>query len=125
MKYNGKHVVGENCDEAGKVPNSVLAFMVNPSLGAPSFVCRLIPVHSLKADFLLEQFLLLLQIIHECSGIVFLFMSDNLSVNQKLFRLLHTRFGSRGIFAVQHPIQNPVFPMLYLLYDMVHLLKNI
>ena len=41
-RFTGKHVVGEACDEPGKAASSVLAFMVNPSLGAPAFVCRLL-----------------------------------------------------------------------------------
>ena len=35
--------------------------------------------------------MLLIEIIHEAGGAVFLVMTDNLSVNQKLFKLLRER----------------------------------
>lgn len=125
ISYTGSHIVGQAADMPDKAAGSVLTFMVNTSFGAPSFVCRIVPVHSLKADFLFDQTKLVIKVLHDCGGSVFMLMSDNLSVNQKLFSLFHSTFGSKGIFAVAHPIKNPVFPLLYLLYDPVHLLKNI
>ena len=39
---------------------SMLALMVNPFFGAPTFVARLIPVHKLDANFLYEQIIQLM-----------------------------------------------------------------
>ena len=99
--------------------------MVNPSIGAPAFVARLIPVHNLKADFLYDQLTLLITIIHDAGGFVYALMSDNLRVNQQTFRLFHENFGSRNIYSIAHPVPNEVFRDLYTLYDPTHLFKNI
>ena len=54
VRYQGNHVVGFSCDEPSKAAKTVLAIMIAPSMGKPSFVCRLIPVYSLTAKFLFE-----------------------------------------------------------------------
>lgn len=52
-------------------------------------------------------------------------MTDNLTVNQKTFRLYHDRSFSSDITSIEHPITNSSFSSLFLLYDPVHLMKNI
>ena len=52
-------------------------------------------------------------------------MTDNLSVNQKTFKLFHQVFVSKGITSFVHPISNNLFEEFFLLYDPVHLMKNI
>ena len=105
--------------------NSVLALMINPSFGAPSFVARLLPVHCLKADFHYEQIETLVKLIHEAGGYVYAIMSDNLSVNQKMFTMFHQNCETLSIFSIKHPVINDKFSMLYLMYDPAHLFKNI
>ena len=59
----------------------MLALMVNPYLGAPAFVARMISVHNLTAEFLYDKVIQLINSIHCAGGYVFTLMSDNLKVN--------------------------------------------
>ena len=52
-------------------------------------------------------------------------MSDNLRVNQKVFKSFHQNFTSLNIYSVTHPIPNQKFQALYTLYDPTPLFKNI
>ena len=90
LRYQSKQVIGNAVNLDVPCPaNRVLALMINPSFGAPSFVARLLPVHCLKADFQYEQIEILVKLIHEAGGYVYSIMSDNLSVNQKMFTMFH------------------------------------
>ena len=50
-EIQGDHIVGFSHDEPSKPTRTVLAIMVAPMMGGPAFVCRLIPVYSLKHFF--------------------------------------------------------------------------
>ena len=126
LHYQGKCVLGNALNQNPSCPaSSMLAFMVNPFFGAPAFIGRLIPVHKLNADFLYEQIVQLLHCIHNNGGLVYAMMSDNLKVNQKVFKLFHQHFKSLNIYSIAHPLSNPKFRALYTLYDPTHLFKNI
>ena len=66
-----------------------------------------------------------MNVIHEVGGYVFLIMTANLSVNQKMFKVYHKENPSTAIYSIRHPIQNPIFDTLFTLYDMPHCFKNI
>lgn len=126
LRYRANHIIGHAIDSDSLQPaKKVLAMMINPSLGAPPFVARLIPVFALKGEFLYHETLSLLQSVHFYGGHVFMIMSDNLRVNQKMFKLFHANYESLSIFSTVHPVEGSVFSKLYLLYDFVHELKNI
>ena len=125
VRYQGDHIVGFPHDEPSKPARTVLAIMVSPMMGGPAFVCRLIPVYSLKHELLYEQTLKVINLIHKHYGLVFLLMCDNLRANQACFRMYNENFGEGDIFSCTHPVFNEVFKELYLLYDPTHLLKNI
>ena len=80
---------------------------------------------NLTAQFLFEQLQILINIIHESGGVVFSVMTDNLSVNQKTFRLYYDPYVSFDITSIDHPYPNSSFPSLFLLYDPIHLIINI
>ena len=107
IRYRGDKLIGYtlNTEEASPT-KTVLAILITPSLGVPSFVARLLPVTSLKGDFLYEQVNILIKIIHQDGGHCFMVMSDNYSVNQCMFSLFHKSYHSIGIFSVTHPIEN-------------------
>ena len=105
--------------------NAMFGLMVNPCFGAPAFISRLIPVCKLKAEFVFDQIVSLITCIHNSGGYVFAIMSDNLKTNQKCFTLFHNNYSSDTLWSVLHPISNDKFPVLFLLYDPVHLFKNI
>ena len=98
--------------------------MISPLMGKPSFVARLIPVYTLKHEYLYEQANLILKIVHEASD-VNMVMCDNLRTNQSMFSTFHEDHESSSIFFVKHPIENSEYDELILLYDIVHLLKSI
>ena len=58
-------------------------------------------------------------------GRVFGIMSDNLSVNQKTFKMFHEISKSIDISSVTHPFPNSKFTSLFTLYDPTHLFKNV
>ena len=95
LHYLGKYVLGNAVNEETSRPaTSMLALMANLFFGAPAFVARLIPVHKLEANFLYDQLIQLLHCILNDGGFVYALMSENLRVNQKVFKLLHQMFQS-------------------------------
>ena len=125
VRYQGNHAVGFSCDEPSKAAKTVLAIMIAPSMGKLAFVCRLIPVYSLTANFLFEQTLKVIELLHKNSGYAYLLMCDNLRTNQACFKLFQSTFGSENIYSRHHPLSNDECSMLFLLHDPSHLLKNI
>ena len=99
--------------------------MMNFMYNTPSFIARILPVTSLKSEFLMDQLMLLIEIIHEAGGAVFLVMTDNLSVNQKLFKLLREKYPINSLSSISHPLPNALFEFLRLFYDLPHMLKNV
>ena len=69
--------------------------------------------------------MLLIEIIHQARGAVFLVMTDNLSVNQKLFILLREKYPINSLTSITHPLPNALFEFLRLFYDPAHMLKNV
>ena len=61
-----------------------------------------------------------MNVIHEVCGYVFLIMTDNSSVYQKMFQVYHKENPSMVIYSIRHPINNPIFDTLFTLYDMPH-----
>ena len=55
VRYQVNHIIGLYHDEPTKAARTILAIMIAPVMGDPAFVCRRIPVHSLKHDLNLEQ----------------------------------------------------------------------
>ena len=123
--FVGTHVIGFGVDDPTKPAKTMLGLMVCPMNGAPSFIARLIPVCSLKADFLYEQTVPLIKIVHECGGFVFLLMTDNLKANITFYNSLAKEYTCINSYSVKHPVNNELFKELYTLFDPIHLFKNI
>ena len=51
--------------------------------------------------------------------------NNNLSINQKMFKMLHQNYHDESITVIEHPFENTYFKSLSLLYDLTHALKNI
>ena len=93
IEFRGDHTVGMAVNQGQLCPaKTVLTIMNNPIFSAHAFVARLLQVNNLAAEFLFEQLPILINIIHESSEEVFALMTDNLTVNQKTFRLYHERY---------------------------------
>ena len=125
IRYQGNHVIGFSTDEPTKRARTVLAIMIAPSMGKPAFVCRLIPMFSLKAAFLFEETKKVINLIHKHGGYSFLLLSDNLRTNQACFTMYQQTFGSNDVYSCNHPVSNDQFSVLFLLYGPPNLLKNI
>ena len=104
---------------------TVLALMINFVCHTPAFVARLSPVLNLKHEYLLNIILDLVKTIHKAGVYIFSVVTDNLSMNQKVFKILWEMYTPLTICSVEHPIENTNFPDLYTLYDTTHLIKNI
>ena len=84
-------------------------------IGAPALISKMWPIAKLISPFLYEQIRLTIDAINQSSGIVKAVICDDNSNNQAFFRLFD---------------EEPQEPWLtkggiYLLYEFVHLLKNI
>ena len=126
IRFRASHVLGfaQNHDTP-IAAKTVLALMINFLRGKPAFVARLSPVRDLGHQYLFDELVRLLKVIHKAGGYVFGVVTDNLSVNQKTFKDFQTSYTSQSICSVDHPISNTQFSSFYTLYDTTHLLKNI
>ena len=52
IRYQGNHIIGFATD-SDKPARKMLALMVCPIFGAPTFVARFIPIYSLSAELIL------------------------------------------------------------------------
>ena len=77
VRYRGGHVVGSSVDQHNKAAKTVFALVIDSLMGAPAFVARLLPIFSLKSDLLFEQIEILVKLIHDADGYLYLVMSDN------------------------------------------------
>ena len=59
-----------------------------------------------------------LKVVHDAGGRVFSLMCDDLSVNQKTYKMFYEVYESLGISSVVHPHKNSKFDALYLLHDL-------
>ena len=125
VRFAGNKIIGMAVDDTTKPAKTCLAIMVNFLLGQPAFVARIVPVHSLKGDFLTEILLNVCRILNQEGAVITSVMTDNLSVNRKMFNLLHEQFGTHDICSINHPFENDYLKCLFVFSDPVHLFKNI
>uniref|UniRef100_A0A1I8JBV1 Transposable element P transposase n=1 Tax=Macrostomum lignano TaxID=282301 RepID=A0A1I8JBV1_9PLAT len=121
LRFSGCHTIGYSEDAPRQIARTVLALMVKSFMGGPAYVARLIPIYSLQPAFLYDQVVHLVQLIHQLGGTVVSLICDNHFTNRNCFQLL------QGDSAVPWLAKNPADPdqPLFLLYDPVHLMKNI
>lgn len=121
IRYRGGHLLGQATDDSSEVARTILAIMIKPMMGAPAFVCRLIPIHKLSAEFLHRTLCEVIHVIHRNSGRVLGLMSDNHPTNRRCYSLF--REGVEGDKWIgKNPADDTT---LYLLNDPVHLLKSV
>ena len=105
-----------------KLATTLLAVMVKCFFTGKTFLVALIPCHALNAEFLFKTVSDTIKNIENCQGKVWGLIWDNNRINQKC----------SGMFTIKEDakpwiVNNPVDPdrPLFLLYDTVHLLKNL
>ena len=97
---------------------TVLAIMIAPITGAPTFACRLIPVYCLKHDLILEKTQKSSTLIYQKGGHTFLLMTDNLRATQACFNLSKEMFGSTAAWKLSKygVISGPHLDTFYVVY---------
>ena len=114
LQYHGGTVFGKADNNPNVLAKTVLSFMVVTLFGGPKFLWKMLPVCEIDSNFLFEQTNFLLSAIKAAGGNVVCIVWDGNRVNQAFFK----KFETDGV-----PWRTK--DNIYLLYDFVHLLKNI
>ena len=115
MTYHGGTVFGKAVNNPSLLANAVLGLMLDCLLGGPTFLSKMIPVTKLTANFLRKQIDELMLAISESNGTVLALICDNNRTNQSLFNKIPTLPNKPWRTSKD----------LFLLYDYVHIVKNI
>lgn len=113
LLHHGGTVFGKALNKPEKLANTLLCFMLVCMFGGPKSIIKMLLVKELDADFQFEQTMLLLDTIRKAWGDVLAIVCDGNRVNQAFFKKFDTDkpwLTNDGLF---------------LLYDFVHLIKNI
>ena len=119
---SGGELFGYSEDKPDEMANTLLAIMVKCFFTKKKYVISLIPVHALNSANLYAYINGALELMHKCGGLVVALINDNNRVNQSFFGMFRPLNEDKP-WIVHSPF-NPDVP-LYLMYDSVHLLKNI
>ena len=112
LQYHGGILFGKAVNHPSKLANTVLSFMVITLFGGPKFLCKMLPVCNLSANFVFEQTNLLFDAIENAGGKVtswFVMATGWIKLFSKCLILFH------------HGVRQ----MMFLLFDFVHLFKCI
>ena len=114
LLYHGETLFERSTGDPQSLAKTVLGVIISCMFGGPTFISKMLPIAKLNSPFLYEQIRLTIDAINQ-SSIVKTVICDGNRNNQAFFRLFDTE---------------PQQPWLtkggmYLLYDFVHLLKNI
>lgn len=115
LLYHGGKIFGKGADDPKCLAKTVLGIMVSCLYGGPNFQSKVQPIAKLTLYFLKEEVDGSIDNIHKAGGTVKAVICDGNRNNQSLFKAYDT---------------TPETPWLtkdglFLLYDPVHLLKNI
>ena len=89
LQYHGGILFGKAVNHPSKLANTVLSFMVITLFGGPKFLCKMLPVCNLSANFVFEQTNLLFDAIENAGGKVVaqIVICDGNRVNQAFFKM--------------------------------------
>ena len=113
LQYHGGIVFGKAVNNPNLLANTVLSFMIVSLFGGPKFLCRMLPVRGLDAHFVYEQANLILDAIKCAGGNTVAIICDANRVNQKFYTMFDRDYPWR------------TKDNIFLLFDYVHLFKNI
>lgn len=113
LTYHGGKLFGKAINHPEHLATTVLGFMLVSPFGGPSFLVKMLPVWRLDAQFMYEQTQLLLTHIKNAGGSTICIICDNNRINQAFFKMF--------------PLTSPwrTEDNMFLLFDFVHILKNI
>jgi len=115
LLYHGGTVFGQSADNPSALAKTMLGVMILCLNGGPKILSKLVPVSKLQANFLYKELATTSQCIESAGASVSAIICDGNRVNQAFFKLFDTVPGKPWL----------TVDGKYLLYDFVHLLKNI
>ena len=115
LLYHGGTIFGRSADNPSALAKTILGIIIFCLNGGPKFLSRLVPVSRLRADFLFDQIKLTTQSVDAAGATVKAIVYDRNCVNQAFFQKFDIVHGKPGL----------TLDGKYLLFDFVHLLKNI
>nr|XP_047136892.1 uncharacterized protein LOC124813634 [Hydra vulgaris] len=113
VTYCSGSLLGKAVNKPDSLASTVLSFMMVSICGGPKYLCRMLPVFELNADFLFEQANHLIGCIHKSDGELIAIICDNNRINQSFY----SKFTSREPWKTESNI--------FLLYDFAHLIKSV
>ncbi|GFS18677.1 transposable element P transposase [Elysia marginata] len=122
ISYSSGQLLGYASDKEGKIANTLLCVMVKCLFSGKKFVAKLIPCHALKAHFQYKVVSHLVGSLEKAGGKVIGIINDNNKVNQNYFTLF-PGFNQATSWVVPS-LGDQARPM-FLLFDSVHLIKNV
>ena len=115
LTYRGGELFGKSVNQPDKLAKTILSVMIKCLFGGPTFIVCMIPVCCLDSDFQYEVVDSILGSISNANGSCVAIICDNNKVNVKFFSLFETLEEKPWL------TKNNIF----LLYDYVHIWKNI
>ena len=121
IRLSGGHTMGYATNDPNSentLASSALVFEIICHYGGPRYIFRLHPTHKLNAKQLQQMLMEAVASITAKGGTVISLISDNCGTNRGVYRLM----GGPGKVTVLHKEHSYV---LFLVYDYVHIFKNI
>ena len=115
LLYHAGALFGRAKNDSSLLANAVLGIMIKCLFGGPTFLFKMVPVRGMSADFLFQQVQDTISLVKEAGGDVKTNIYDGNRTNQALFKTFETVPGKPWLTT----------DGLLLLYDYVHLMKNI
>jgi len=97
--------------------------MVKCLCSKTKFLVKIIPIFSLTALKLFDYLKLSMSMLEGCGATIFALLCDNNRINQRCYNAMFEPIDKSKPWIVKHPCQPD--SILFLLYDPVHILKNI
>jgi hypothetical protein len=116
VTYHGGHVFGIAKDDPAKFAKTLLTSMIVCLRGGPKLVASMVPVAALTATFQKEETNEILESIKMAEGTTKAIICDNNHVNQAYYNSFEKKNAKKPWLASDGT---------YLLYDFVHLMKNL
>lgn len=114
LQLHGGHIFGRAVNNPQLLANTILSFMIVSFYGGPKFLCKMLPVKNLDAEFLYEQSTLIIDSVTEIGASIKAVICDGNRVNQSFYKMFE-----QGV----DPWRTK--SGLFLLFDYVHLLKSV
>ncbi len=115
MTYHGGEVFGQAHNDSSKLARTVLAVMLKCLFGGPTFIVKMLPVCKLDSKYQFTVVSSVIDAISAADGRLVAILCDNNKVNQRFYQLFNV-VPDKPWLAVDGT---------FLLYDYVHIWKNV